>query len=223
MTDSDPARPLDPGASCDCPSATEDQPATEDSTGVSDDRWIPDPSDLDADLPADLRRALSEFVGGEIETLADFVGECRRRTGGGPIGVEDLCHAETETPHCGELDGETYYFACFYDAVALAALADGVVDVRTESPDGTVVEARAVGTAELSAAPSSAVFSFGISEGSTASDGEPAAADVYEAVCPYVKAFPDRAAYESWAERVPAATVAMPLDGATELAAALAE
>jgi hypothetical protein len=38
-----------------------------------------------------------------------------------------------------------------------------------------------------------------------------------------VKAFPDGDAYEEWAETVPAATVAMALDGATEFAAVLVE
>ena len=38
------------------------------------------------------------------------------------------------------------------------------------------------------------------------------------AVCPYVKAFPDREEYERWADGVPAATVAMPLMEAVDLA-----
>lgn len=42
-------------------------------------------------------------------------------------------------------------------------------------------------------------------------------------VCPYVKAFPSREAYERWADRVDAATVGMPLADGVPVAAALAE
>ena len=90
------------------------------------------------------------------------------------------------------------------------------------SPGGTVVEARAVGSDELSVTPEEAVFSLGISTNAhEKSGGNPTLQDVYAAICPYVKAFPDRGAYEQWADTVPAATVAMPLAGATDVAGAL--
>ncbi|AUX07828.1 alkylmercury lyase [Halalkaliarchaeum desulfuricum] len=112
--------------------------------------------------------------------------------------------------------------ACFYDAVILAALSDREVDIRTESPDGTVIEARAVGSDQLTVTPGGAVFSFGIDEGvNPPPDGGPTLEQGYAAICPYVKAFPSREAYRRWAETVPAATVAMPLSGATELAGEL--
>lgn len=189
------------------------------------ERWIVDGSALDSELPAGVRAALGRLVGEDaIETLNEWIIEVRHRTVGGPIGIEDLCHADEETGHRGELDGETYYFRCFYDAVILSGLAETPVDIRTESPDGTVIEARANGTADLTVAPETAVFSFGAEDSVEASaGGEPSHADVYATVCPYVKAFPDRRAYERWAETVPAATVAMPLEGATEIAAALVE
>lgn len=191
--------------------------------GEVDDPWHPGPDVLEADLPPALRRALSEFLDDRsILTLGDWVDEIRRRTGGGSIAIEQLCHADTATDHWGEVDGERFHFLCFYDAVILAALVDEPVDVRTTSPAGTVVTATAAGSDELRVRPEDAVFSFGIDPSVLAAgDGEPSLADVYAAVCPYVRAFPDRAAYETWREQMPAETVAMPLAGATDLAAAL--
>jgi len=191
-------------------------------TGTAGRRWLGDTDPMTADLPDDVRRALGRLLGGEaVGTLGWWVEEIKQRTGGGSIGVADLCHADGETPHRGTVDGETYHFLCFYDAVVLAALTGGAVDIRTESPGGTVVEARAVGTDELSVSPEGAAFSFGADASTVPADGDPSHADVYAAVCPYVRAFPDRAAYEHWAASVDAATVAMPLSGATDLADAL--
>jgi hypothetical protein len=191
----------------------------------STERWLGDDSVLDADLPEDVQAALGRILGeGPVETLADWADEMRRLTGDGAIEVEDLCHADEETGHRGEMAGETYHFQCFYDAVVLSALAESPVDIRTESPDGTVIEARATGTTDLTVTPEEAVFSFGVEEAvEPPADGELSHADIYGAVCPYVRAFPDADAYERWANAVPAATVAMPLGGATELAAELAE
>jgi alkylmercury lyase len=178
---------------------------------------------LDQQLPEDLRRALGRFVGVEsVDTLADWGEQIRRRTGGGSIDVDQLCHTDEETDHWGEVGSERYHFQCFYDAVILAALADRPVDVHTVSPDGSVIDARAVGTEELSVTPSDAVFSLGIAENAgDLAGGNPTLQDGYAAICPYVKAFPDRDSYEAWADDVPAATVATPLSGATAFARAL--
>lgn len=207
---------------CDCCGGSREAAST---TPDSQQRWIGDADPLAATLPSDVRAALGRLLGAEsVETIGEWVREIRRRTGGGAIGVADLCFADEETPHRAEVDGETHHFLCFYDAVALAGLSDATVDIRTESPDGTAIEARAAGTDELSVTPGEAVFSFGVDRSvDPPSDGDPAPADIYRAVCPYVTAFPDRAAYESWAASVDAATVAMPLAGATELATALIE
>lgn len=186
-------------------------------------RWRPDEGVLETKLPADLRAALGGFVGTEsVDTLGEWAAVVRRHTDGDAMPIDDLCHSPVPTGHWGELDGERYDFRCFYDAVVLAALADEPVDIHTESADGTVIEARAVGAEDLLVMPATAVFSFGIAA-DPPGDGEPSVADFYAAGCPYVKAFPDREAYERWAETVPAHTVAMPLAGATELAAALVD
>lgn len=204
-----------------CDGGTE--PATDGGENV--DRWIPETPVLEAELPGDVQASLSQLLDGEsVTTLGDWVDEVRSRTGGEAIEFDDFCHASEETEHWGQVAGKTYHFLCFYDAVALAVLTDRPVDIRTQSPDGTVIEAHAVGTTDLTVTPEEAVFSFGVER-----DPEPAAEsgsvseDIYSVVCPYVKAFPDRTAYERWAERVPAATVAMPLAGNTDIAAALVE
>ena len=189
------------------------------------ERLLADDSVLDAKLPEDVQAALGRLVGEDsVETLDDWIAEVRRLTGGGAIEVEDLCHASEGTGHRGEMAGDTYHFRCFYDAVVLSALVESPADIRTESPDGTVIEARATGTTDLTVTPEEAVFSFGV-EGSVdfPEDENLSHADVYAVVCPYVRAFPDVDAYERWAETVPAATVAMPLAGATEVAEKLVE
>lgn len=224
--------PLDCSAmgehSCDCTASPAGQAPTTNETATdetpTDARLLGDGDELDTRLPEDLQAALGAFLDDPpIETLGEWVTAVRRETGGGAIAVDDLCHAETVTDHWGETAEERYHFECFYDAVVLATLTETAVDIRTASPDGDSVEARADGDGGLSVTPSDAVFSFGIDTAAAAeSDGDPALADVYQANCPYVKAFPDRDAYVTWAERVPAATVAMPLAGATALAEALA-
>ncbi|MUW14832.1 alkylmercury lyase [Halorubrum sp. CBA1125] len=193
------------------------------SRGRTTDRWLDGSDVLDVPLPADLQSALGRFVGKEsVDTLGEWATEIRRLTGGGSIAVEELCHASAETDHWGDVGDERYYFQCFYDAVILAAVEERPVDVHTVSPGGTVVEARAVGSDELSVTPTDAVFSLGIDEhAGERSGGDPTLEDGYAAICPYVRAFPDREAYEQWAADVPAATVALPLAGATDVASAL--
>ena len=191
----------------------------------ADDQWLTGDSVLKADLPDDVGIRLGRLLGDDpVETLGDWVAEVRRHTGGGSIAVEELCHADVDTPHWGTFDGHTYHFRCFYDAVILSALVDDPVDVRTESPGGEVIKVEAAGTDGLRVTPEEAVFSFGVDEHvDPPTDGGPSNEDVYSAVCPYVRAFPDAATYEEWAESVPAVTVALPLSGATDVAAALVE
>jgi hypothetical protein len=186
--------------------------------------WFDGDDVLDARLPDELRSALGRFVGGtSVDTLGEWVGEIRRLAGGGAIDADQLCHTDEETDHWGEIDDERYHFRCFYDAVILAAIEERPVEVHTVSPGGAVVEARADGSDELSVTPDGAVFSFGIgTDTDDRSGGDPTLQDGYAAICPYVRAFPDRESYERWAQAVLAATVAMPLAGATDVARALA-
>ncbi|WP_254762379.1 organomercurial lyase [Natrinema marinum] len=179
---------------------------------------------METPLPDDVRTAMDRFFGdASIATLEDWVTELRARTGGGSIDVDDLCHAEGETPHWGDLDGRRYHFRCFYDAVALAELASEPVEIRTESPSGAVIEARATGDGDLSATPSTAAVSFGIVTDDSVTDGTPTLEDAYSAICPAVRAFPTREAYERWAAETNAATIGMPASAATAVAAGLVD
>ena len=169
---------------------------------------------LDEPLSENLQSALSGFAGVSITSLADWADHVREHTGGA-IGVEDLCHTDAPSPHQGIVGDDTYHFVCFYDAAILAGLMTTPVDIRTESPDGAVIEARATGD-DLVVDPETAVFSFGVDP--TMQPDDPTPGDVYAAICPYIKAFPDRTAYEDWADSIDVPTVALPLAGATNLA-----
>lgn len=206
---------------CGCGGSTGTATEQRTETTTGGDRWIEAPTDP---LPGDLQRAMGEFLGdARVETLADVAAAIREATGGGSFDVADLCHADEPTGHRGTVDGETYEFQCFYDAVVLAEVADQRADVRTEAPDGTVVEARADGDGGLEPTPGDAVMSFGVAHDADAGEDGPTLATAYGAICPYVKAFPDRAAYERWAAEVPAATVGLPLADATTVARHLAD
>jgi alkylmercury lyase len=190
-------------------------------TTTNTGHWLDDPDDT---LPEPLQRTMGAFLGaGRVETLADGAAAIRAATGGGSFDVEDLCHADGSTGHRATVDGETYEFQCFYDAVVLAEVADSPADIRTAAPDGTVVEAHADGDGGLVPTLEGATMSFGVADDAPAGEGTPTLAETYGAICPYVKAFPDRAAYEGWAAGVPAATVGLPLADATTLARHLAD
>jgi len=180
---------------------------------------------LEVDLPEDVQDSLEGFLqGASVQTLGDWVEEVRAGTGGGAIAVEDLCHEEEDTGHWGEIDGERYHFTCFFDAVVLAALTAERVEIVSESPEGTEVEATVDENGELTVDPPGTLVSFGVlTTAGSVPEGEPTREDVYASVCPVVKAFPSPGAYEEWSRTVPAATVAMPLFDATAIAAALVE
>jgi len=201
------------------------------STNQTSGRWLGDEDVLDAALPAAFRTQMSAFLDAdEVATLGDWVAEIRALAGGG-VDAEQLCHADEETPHravvtSGDGDGvesgETFHFRCFYDAVALAHIRDERIAIRTESPDEDVVRATATGE-RVETTPASAVMSFGVATDVASTDGDPAIEDVYGAICPYVRAFRDRSAYEAWADGVDAETVGLPLDAGVPVAAALVE
>lgn len=180
---------------------------------------------LEQPLPGGLREQLETLLGNSsVETLGGWVEEVRARTGGGPIDVEDLCHADGATPHSSVAPAETRHFQCFFDAVLLTGLLDDPVDVHTVSPGGTEIELTAVETDAMTVRPESAVFSFGISDSLDGSpDRKPTHQDVYAAICPYVRAFPTASAYREWAAEAAAQTVALPLTDARSLAARFVE
>ncbi|THE63236.1 alkylmercury lyase [Salinadaptatus halalkaliphilus] len=207
---------------CPCCGTVTEQDAA---TGSSTEQWHIDGAVLTTELPEELGSTLGRFLGTEpVDTLGGWVAAVRYHIDGPSLTIEELCVTDDETEHWGIVDGEKYHFACFYDAVILAALVDSPVAIRTKSPDGAVIEARAGGTDALTVTPDDAVFSFGIDKNvSPPSEDGPNLEDGYAAICPYVKAFPNRDAYEQWATSVHAATVAMPHKGTADLAAALVD
>lgn len=186
------------------------------------ERLLAGPDVLDAPLPDDVQAALGRLLATDsAATLREWADELTSFTGGS-LDVEDLCHSAEPTSHYGETGGDRHYFACFYDAVVLAALTDAEVAVHTESPTGTPVEATATADGDVTTTPDGALVSFGVDESVKApTDREPTHADVYAAVCPYVRAFPDAEAYDRWAAETDAATVAVPLADATAFTDAL--
>lgn len=204
-----------------CKTPTDGRNGRRSENETDDERWLGGTDVLDADLPTAFRTEMSRFLGREVTTLGEWVAALRDANGGA-IDAEMLCHAGGTTPHRATLDGETYHFQCFYDAVALARLRDGAVDVRTESPDGDVIEANSDGHG-IDPTPSTAVVSFGVEHGASTADEEPTIRETYGAICPYVKAFPDREAYASWADSVDAETVAIPLAEGVPVAGGLVD
>jgi hypothetical protein len=190
------------------------------SAGTDEGRWLGGEAVMEAQLPRAFGDTMEQFLGGTpVETLGEWVDAIRTLAGGG-VDFEQLCHAETATPHRAEWGEESSHFECFYDAVALAHLVDQPVDIRTESPDGVVVEARATSDG-IDTFPPDAVVSFGVAAGAEPAGDEPTLREVYGAICPYVRAFPSRAAYESWADDADAETVALPLSAGVPVAAEL--
>jgi alkylmercury lyase len=176
--------------------------------------------------PAPGRHGRSDESAGteSLGTLKDFVQVTRAEVGAGSIQVEDLCHVSGESAHRATTDDETYHFECFHDGIALAYLAGEPVDIRTRSPSGTEIDIHATPDGDVQVTPSGAVMSFGIADEFEHERGtEPTVEAVYANICPYVKAFPSRESYQSWAAAVDGATVGLPLKAGMPIAAALTE
>ncbi|WP_276261327.1 organomercurial lyase [Haloglomus litoreum] len=194
---------------------------TDASTAERDARWLDGDAVLTGPIPADLAATATGFYdAGPVETLGDFA-DVTRAAAGGTVDVTDLCHVDGETPHRATTGSGTYHFQCFYDGIALARLRSEAVDLRTESPSGQAIEMHVASDGTVDVTPSTAVMSFGIAPDAAATEGGPTPEDVYGAVCPWVKAFPSRDAYEGWAEATDAPTVGLPLTEGTPIAAAL--
>lgn len=200
------------------PHDTSDSPAEE--TSSEGGHWLVGPDVGTAPLPGSVSRAFERFLGdSDLQTPGDLATSVRTMVGGGGITVDALCHAEGPTDHRGILGNDVYYFECFYDAALLAELVDEPVDIRTASPDGVAIEAWAVGSNDPTVRPSGAAASIGIATDALRhTDTTPSLAAAYRAICPYVKAFPDRTAYREWAADTNAATVGLPLAAAIDFA-----
>lgn len=204
---------------CDCCASTLERLETNETSG----HWLGQGPVLEKRLPRELAQAMGERFGTEpITTLEEFVSVARREVGGS-LAVDDLCHTTPDTPHYAQQGEETHHFRCFLDAVALAHIVDESVEFYTESPAGQPIEGQVTPTGTVTTTPEDVVVSFGVS----VEDGHTGEADVATAVeaaiCPYIRAFAGREAYEEWAERVAVPTVGMWLDGGASFVVALTE
>jgi alkylmercury lyase len=197
-------------------------------SATTDDRWLAEDV-MDTPLPIDMSRSMSQFFGREIKTLDALAVAIREMADGSddddPLTSNDLCHAGGETPHRATTADETYHFRCFYDGVALAHLTDEPVEIQTGSPAGELIEMSVSPGGNVDVTPPDAAMSFGIATGEPSVDDTDAGPAIEEiamrVMCPYVKAFSTRAAYENWAESVDGATVGMSLASGMPIAAAL--
>jgi alkylmercury lyase len=208
----------------DCCTQCGTDPTTEAGDGgeaAPESRWLAERPVLDARLPADLAAAATGFYGvGPVETLREFA-EASRAVAGGAVAVDDLCHVAGDSPHRATVGDERYQFRCFYDGVALARLRSEPVELRTESPGGAAVELDVAADGSVAVTPADAAMSFGIAPDAGALDDDPTPETVFEAACPWVKAFPSREAYEGWAAATAAPTVGLPLAEGAPVAAVL--
>ncbi len=170
-------------------------------------------------LPPRLQTGLAGFAETEsVETLEEWGEVINSYLDADTVTVDTLCHTDAESEHWGEVDGERYDFACFFDAILLAGLVEQSVAVRTVSPDGTEITATATPAGDVTVSPIDAVFSFGIDHGVLEdSPDDPTLEDIYQYNCPYVRAFPTIEAYQSWAASTRAITVALPFDAVPAL------
>lgn len=190
--------------------------------GQSASGWIGDTSVQTAPLPRPVAHEMERFLTTEVDHFGDVLQGVRSAVGTNGLAVEDLCHVEDSSDHTAETGTETFNFRCFYDGIVLATLVDSPVEVHTVTPGNKEVHLATRDGSELAVEPSDAVMSFGVaSDQPVPADEVPGPRDAYEAICPYVKAFEDRAAYERWAETAPAATVGLPMDRALPIAEVL--
>jgi hypothetical protein len=178
---------------------------------------------VDRRIPPAVGRSMSDLFGVDDppETLGGWVESVRDAAAAAdwmPPRVRDLCH-DYEGKHLARTPSQTYRFTCVFDAFVLHALVDEPVTIESVVPGGGEVTARV--TADGVAAPESAVLSFGAAADPDVPD-ERSPAAAYGQTCPYIHAFPTRAAYEVWDESTPeGVTTAFPLTEARALALAL--
>jgi len=186
----------------------------------------------DVSIPPAVGEAFGALYGTAAPaTGAEWVtamGETVERVEGRRPTVADLCTApdgeHVFVPDDAEDDGTgERAYRCPLDPLVYPFLTGTTGTVRSPVPGGESVVTVEIGTDGVAVSHDEAVVSLGVARG--LDDAEPTLATVYRDVCGYVRAFPDRAAYERWAADADAATMALPVrEGvalARELAAAL--
>lgn len=177
-------------------------------------QWI---DSVTAPLPDELAGALSTFTQDiPVHSLSEWAAIVRRSTGG-TLTVDELCVVPNESPHYGIVDGTRFDFACCVDAIILAVLTEKSVDIWTRSPHGSTIELHASAEGDVTPLPIDTVFSFGVDEDLPRAK-PPTLEDAYQAICPYVQAFPDITAYRTWDDAHDIQTIVFSPSTATSLA-----
>lgn len=197
----------------------------DDSTAIDDSTTIDE-----QDVPPELADAIQTAFGLDEPpaTLGDWVSATTRLLddAGLSVGVEDMCTTD-ESRHVARVDGDDRQFHCVLDTLLVPFLLPEAspVAVRSRSPvSGDVVEL-SVSRDEVEVTPTGAVMSFGFADDLDVPDpGDLDPALAYEAICPYVNAFPSRSEYDAWARETPgASTMALSFPAGLDLAGTLAE
>lgn len=159
-------------------------------------------------------------------TLGTFVEDVRRSAKGTdlwPIELDNLCLVSGDSRFLLRDGEETYAFRCVLDVLMAPWLlpdSDGPFEVESTTPDeDATITAELAGT-DIDVNPEETVMSLGAARAiAQQPDGGFVPAVAYAQLCTYINAFPNRAAYEAWAEETPeAATMALPLTEGFDLA-----
>jgi hypothetical protein len=195
--------------------------------GTPRDAGVTEPSAVtDRQIPGAVGHSLGVLFGVDDppRTFGEWVEDVRTAAADAdwmPPRVRDLCH-DADGKHLARTPSQTYRFTCVFDAFVLHVLIDEPVTIESTVPGGDEVTARVTADG-VAADPESAVLSFGAAaDPDVPEEWSPAAG--YGQTCPYIHAFPTRAAYEAWDESTPeGVTTAFPLTEARALAVALVE
>lgn len=163
------------------------------------------------ELPADFANALQPMTetGEPTETLADAAAAFDHLwdVTGVRISVDQMYQPE-RTRHTVEFNDRVEYLPCVLDALIAGLIVDPTVAViRSKPPTGEAVINITLTEDGIDVAPSSAVFSIGMS----ASDTENPEMSVSQleksdsavmASCSYINAFPQPAAFDEWKDGI---------------------
>lgn len=178
----------------------------------------------DIALPPHVGARLAAVCGtdGRVETGADWVDAIQATVDpdvSGPVTEADLCHA-ADGAHTVQIGDESVSFVCVIDPLMVPFIRQTTGTVTSQPPVGDERVEIEIGSAEATATPATAVISVGVTRDSGSTPPSPA--QLYEAVCPYVHAFPSIEAYEEWAGTVDAATTSLSLPTGVAFARELA-
>lgn len=190
-----------------------------------------EPSDgndyTDRQVPEEIAAALEAMgdVDGPTRTLGDLLELADSDVfSPGELSPEQMLVTESSRHevHLAERTVNTY---CILDALVLAFLEDEPIEIETRPPGRSDTIAFTASRQGLTGVDERMVMSFGFSteletERSAYEDKAPAEvqATIHELGCPKINLFPDREAYQTWAEQADAVTMPVRLAEALALA-----